>query len=81
MKKILKHFFVLFICTYIYSVDEELILSDSKLLDWEYKFVIVKVITKKKVNKFFMPQMYKIEIKDFKSIRYKKYSSQLREEG
>ena len=29
MKKILKHFFVLFICTYIYSVDEELILSQE----------------------------------------------------
>ena len=39
MKKILKHFFVLFICTYIYSVDEELILSQEfpdKLSDFRF---------------------------------------------
>lgn len=39
MKKILKYFFVLFICTYIYSVDEELILSQEfpdKLSDFRF---------------------------------------------
>ena len=39
MEKILKHFFVLFICTYIYSVDEELILSQEfpdKLSDFRF---------------------------------------------
>lgn len=39
MKKILKHFLVLFICTYIYSVDEELILSQEfpdKLSDFRF---------------------------------------------
>ena len=39
MKIILKHFFVLFICTYIYSVDEELILSQEfpdKLSDFRF---------------------------------------------
>ena len=39
MKKILKHFFVLFICTYIYSVDEELILSADHVIGLEDEFI------------------------------------------